>query len=441
MSRPNILYIHSHDTGRYIQPYGYAVPTPRMQKLAEEGVLFRQAFCAAPTCSPSRAALLTGMAPHNNGMLGLAHRGFGLNDYKQHLVHTLKQAGYHTCLSGTQHEAHDAALIGYDEVHREKGVPPEEGALQFLNNAPKQPFFLAAGWGLTHRNGAGDGKEPGFNQLESPLGDPRYVTPPTTLPDTPQTRQDMADYCVAANRLDTAYGKVFDALEANGLAENTIVICTTDHGVPFPHNKCNLTDHGLGVLLIIRGPHGFTGGKVIDGMVSHIDIFPTLCEQLEINTPDWVQGKSVMPLVRDETDQVNDEIYGEITFHAAYEPQRAVRTSRYKYIRRFDGRSKPVRSNVDRSPSRYLWEGQDWENQPVVEERLYDLIFDPTEGNNLVGQPHASEILNDMRSRLESWMKRTDDPLLNGSVPAPEGSRIDDSDWYAPGMPSRKTVE
>src|SRR5437763_15364561 len=78
---PNILYIHSHDSGRYLQPYGYAVPTPNLQKLAREGVLFRQAFSAAPTCSPSRACLLTGQFAHQNGMLGLAHRGFAMTDY------------------------------------------------------------------------------------------------------------------------------------------------------------------------------------------------------------------------------------------------------------------------------------------------------------------------------------------------------------------------
>jgi arylsulfatase A-like enzyme len=80
VTRPNILYLHSHDTGRYIQPYGHAVPTPHMQKLAEEGILFRKAFCAGPTCSPSRAALLTGASPHSCGMTGLAHRGWSLND-------------------------------------------------------------------------------------------------------------------------------------------------------------------------------------------------------------------------------------------------------------------------------------------------------------------------------------------------------------------------
>ncbi len=79
---PNILYLHSHDTGRYVQPYGHAIPTPNIQRLAEQGVLFRKAFCAAPTCSASRACLLTGQYAHSNGMLGLAHRGFSLRDYR-----------------------------------------------------------------------------------------------------------------------------------------------------------------------------------------------------------------------------------------------------------------------------------------------------------------------------------------------------------------------
>src|SRR5579885_602092 len=111
---PNILYIHSHDTGRYIQPYGWNVPTPSLQKLASEGILFRRAFSAAPTCSPSRASLLTGHCPHNNGMLGLAHRGFSLNDYSQHILHWLRPHGYRSTLIGVQHIAKDPQVIGYD---------------------------------------------------------------------------------------------------------------------------------------------------------------------------------------------------------------------------------------------------------------------------------------------------------------------------------------
>ena len=116
--RPNIVYLHSHDTGRYVQPMGHSVPTPNLQRLAEQGVLFRQAFCAAPTCAPSRAALLTGQSAHSSGMLGLAHRGFALTDYAQHLVTSLNATGYRTILAGMQHVAageDGPEVIGYDE--------------------------------------------------------------------------------------------------------------------------------------------------------------------------------------------------------------------------------------------------------------------------------------------------------------------------------------
>jgi arylsulfatase A-like enzyme len=99
-AKPNIIYLHSHDSGRYLQPFGHAVPTPNLQRLASEGVLFRRAFSAAPTCSPSRSALLTGQCPHRNGMLGLAHRGFSMNDYSKHILHTLRPAGYRSVLAG-----------------------------------------------------------------------------------------------------------------------------------------------------------------------------------------------------------------------------------------------------------------------------------------------------------------------------------------------------
>src|ERR1700676_90282 len=112
-AKPNIIYLHSHDSGRYLQPFGHAVPTPNLQRLSSEGVLFRRSFSAAPTCSPSRSALLTGQCPHRNGMLGLAHRGFSMHDYKRHIVHTLRDAGYVSVLAGLQHVAPKPEMIGY----------------------------------------------------------------------------------------------------------------------------------------------------------------------------------------------------------------------------------------------------------------------------------------------------------------------------------------
>ena len=126
--RPNILYVHSHDTGRYIQSYGFDVPTPNLHRIGSEGVLFRQAFSAAPTCSPSRAALLTGMCPHSSGMLGLAHRGFVLNDYRQHVLHTLRGAGYTSTLIGLQHVARAPETIGYDRSEQFPGSHVEQVA-------------------------------------------------------------------------------------------------------------------------------------------------------------------------------------------------------------------------------------------------------------------------------------------------------------------------
>ena len=153
-ARPNILYLHSHDTGRFVQPYGHQVPTPNIQRLADQGMLFREAFCAAPTCSGSRAALLTGQWTHTNGMTGLAHRGWTLNDYSHHLVHTLREAGYWSGLIGEQHLSVDPDVLGYDRVvdidttHVETVAP---AAVALLRERPPQPFFLSVGFFETHR--------------------------------------------------------------------------------------------------------------------------------------------------------------------------------------------------------------------------------------------------------------------------------------------------
>ncbi|MFQ6043019.1 MAG: sulfatase, partial [Candidatus Poribacteria bacterium] len=330
--------------------------------------------------------------------------------------------GYHSALSGVQHIARNAEIIGYDRILTAQGGKAAPTAVDFLSNAPLQPFFLSVGFGVTHRKFP----EPG------PAEDARYCLPPAPLPDTPETRQDMAAFKASAHILDQNIGDVLESLDKSGLAENTLVICTTDHGVAFPGMKCNLTDHGIGVMLIMRGPGGFTGGRVCDAMVSHIDIFPTICDLLEIEPPQWLQGNSMMPLIKGETDEINDEIFAEVTYHAAYEPQRAIRTRRWKYIRRFDERTVPVLPNCDDSPSKDVWLKYGWRERPVPQEQLYDLIFDQNETCNLVENSAMAEVLDEMRARLERWMRATDDPLLNGPVPAPSGARFNDPDGLSP---------
>ncbi len=433
MTKPNILYIHSHDTGRYIQPYGHAIPTPNLQKLAEDGVLFRRCYCANPTCSASRAALLTGQYPHQNGMTGLAHRGFSLNDYSRHILHTLRKAGYYSALAGMQHiiTGKRVEQIGYDRVLSTNSHDPNPAAIEFIKQKHARPFFLAVGYSDTHR----PFPEPG------PEDDPRYTLPPAPLPDTPQTRLDMAGFKASARRLDRSMGEVFQALADNGLADNTLVVCTTDHGIAFPRMKCHLTDSGIGVMLIMRGPGDFSGGKVIDGLVSHVDIYPTLCEVAGIDRPDWLQGVSILPLVNGSRDSVREEVHAEVNYHAAYEPQRAVRTDRYKYIRYYDKRQRPVLPNIDAGPSKSVWMEAGWSRRDPGNEALYDCIFDPYEIRNLADDPEYAEVLDDLSSRLARWMQATNDELLTGRVRAPAGAIANEVDAIDPDTTTAKTCE
>jgi N-sulfoglucosamine sulfohydrolase len=427
LAHPNILYLHSHDTGRFVQPYGYAVPTPRIQGLAEQGILFRQAFCAASTCSASRACLLTGQYAHTNGMLGLAHRGWSLHDYTHHIVHTLRTVGYHSTLIGEQHISKRPDVIGYDRVvkistSRVADVAPV--TIDILRNAPAEPFFLSVGFFETHR------------EFFQPVpGAEHYVRPPANLPDTAETRADMAAFTASARSLDRGVGAVLDALEDTGLARNTLVICTTDHGIAFPGAKATLSDRGIGVMLMLRGPGGFAGGKASDALVSHIDLFPTVCDILGIDHPDWLQGRSLMPIVTGVEEEVRDAIFAEGTYHAAYEPQRAIRTPRWKLVRRFGDRRLPVLPNIDDSPSKQVWLDHGYAEREQAPLQLYDLVFDPNEACNVADRPEHASVVEHLSTRLERWMRGTGDPLLDGPVAPPPGAEANDPSQRSAGDP------
>lgn len=426
MRAPNILYLHSHDTGRYVQPYGYPVPTPNIQHLADQGVLFREAFCAAPVCSGSRAALLTGQWTHQTGMTGLAHRGYRLTHPERHIVHTLREAGYWSGLIGEQHVSADPRDVGYDRVveldstkvsdvapaatrliaeRAAAGAGDEDGA--------GQPFFLSVGFFETHRE---------FFEPSS-VRDALYSRPPENIVDHARTRRDMASFKASARSLDQGVGTVLNALEEHRLVDDTLVILTTDHGLAYPDAKCTMYDRGIGIMLLIRGPGGFERGRVHDSLVSHLDIYPTICDVAGIDHPHWLEGRSLVPLVQGEVAEVRDEVFAEVTYHAAYEPQRAVRTARYKYMRRYDT-SHPGRvlANLDDGLTKDVMVAAGWDQITPPAEALYDLWLDPGEGDNRIDDPALEKVLADLRHRLHDWMVRTDDPLLDGPVPPAEGT-------------------
>jgi N-sulfoglucosamine sulfohydrolase len=418
---PNILYLNSHDTGRYVQPYGNAIPTPNIQWLADQGVMFRSAFCAAPSCSGSRAALLTGSYCHNNGMMGLAHRGFALYDYGQHIVRTLSDAGHHTELVGEQHVSQDPSILGYDVVHdidntTVGSVAP--AAIATLGSGISEPFFMSVGFFETHRSFF----------APSSVRDRVYSLPRPFLPDTPEIRQDVAAYKASARSLDHGIGAVLNTLHETGMDRRTLVICTTDHGLAFPTAKASLLDRGIGVMLIMRGP-GMPPGMAHYELVSQIDVFPTICEIAGIDAPPWVHGRSLLGLVSGtEAPGTRSEIFAELTYHAAYEPQRAIRTERFKYVRRFDDYPYSVLANCDDSPSKDAYLARGWAQRTVARESLHDLFFNPGEGRNVIDHPDYAPVADDLRGRLEHWMQETSDPLLDGPVLAPEGATLNAQD-------------
>jgi arylsulfatase A-like enzyme len=421
----NILFIHTHDTGRYIEPYGYNIPTPNLMEFAWESLVFRNTHCACPTCSPSRAALLSGMSPHSCGMLGLAHLGFEMNDYSKHMANFFKTAGMETVLCGVQHELHDGTKIGYDKVlqktPRSKNfqydVDNSKLAADYIKNT-KKPFFMWFGMFANHRK---------YIALENELTqrkvDPKYVALPHVIFDTGESRTDMAEYITTAEVSDNCAGEVLRAVKEAGIEDETIIIYTTDHGLPMPRMKCNLFDTGTGVSFIMKIPEGKRNGDVSDYLISQIDVFPTLCDLLNIEKPDWLEGKSFINVINEEPRDWDNEIFSEVNFHATYEPMRSIRTKRYKLIKKFDDYKKVMPSNIDDSPSKSLILENGYLETEVYDEMLFDLYLDPVERVNEINNPRYEAVYKSLSQKLKDNMVRTKDPLLEGQILLPKGAK------------------
>lgn len=411
----NFIYIHTHDSGREMQPYGVAAHNPALMKLAQESILFRNAHCVAPTCSPSRAAMLTGMTAHNSGMYGLAHRGFSMNDYSQHLAQFLGRNGYYTALIGVQHEAADPLIIGYNETHADhvkKGKPAIESdqrtleiALEFFESKrfENKPFFLSFGMRSTHRR-----------FMETDHSGDGFVRVPYAMMDNAENRHDYCEYLKTLDVTDYCVGKLLEKLDEEGLSESTAVMFTTDHGIAFPQMKGTLYDGGTGVALMFRIPG--IEPFVSDALVSHVDVFPTVCDILGLDRPDWLQGKSMMPIINGECEEINEYIFSETTYHATYEPARSVRTKKMKLIRFFEEDTKIRLPNIDASASKDTFISSPLHALQRPHEMLFDLAADPAERINLTGVPEYAEIYEVLSDTLHRHMVETQDPLLEGRL-------------------------
>jgi arylsulfatase A-like enzyme len=422
MRRPNILFMVSHDLGRHLGCYGVAtVRSPNLDRLAAEGVRLSNSFCVAPQCSPSRAALFTGRYPHSNGVMGLTHAGFGwdLNPGERHMADLLREAGYRTALVGVQHERRRAEDTRYDSVDLCRPVRTaqtvKDRAVACLEEMARgyAPFFLQVGFFEPHRRfdhgGATPDREAG-------------VTVPPFVKDEPSSREDFAAYQGAIRSLDTGVGGILDAVDRLGLRENTLVVFTVDHGMPFPLAKCSLYDPGLEVAFLARWPErGWNGGRVCDPMIPNIDMLPTMLAALGVETPGSVQGRSFLALLDGRPYGRRAEMFAEMTDHDYYDPMRCIRTETHKLIVFFSyakGYMNPTQQLRPLSAENDKWSAR-WPDCRHETVELYDLRSEPWEKTNRAQDPACAETRRRLLARLHDWMVETDDPLLRGAVTCP----------------------
>jgi N-sulfoglucosamine sulfohydrolase len=385
----------THDIGRHLHCYGRpSVVSPNLDALARDGVMFTGCFATAPQCSPSRASLASGMYPHTNGVMGLAHRGFDWELAVPHAAAVFAAHGFESHLFGGQHVTPRPERLGFTQVH------PVDAVAEVLARAEGRRLYLEVNFEETHR------------PYPPPGAPPPGLHIPGYLPNIPEAVEEMTAVENTISAMDATAGRFLEALDRAGRARDAFVVFTTDHGLAMPRAKCTLYDPGLEVALIARWPAGgVSGGRVQTRMVSNIDILPTLLEAAGVPVPGGVQGTSLS--------KGRDAIYAEKTFHSYYDPMRCVRTERHKLIRNFeqsfavevpgDIQAGPV---FRADPTRYS------RDRPSMVE-LYDLDADPLEMQNLAGRPEVAAIENELGDLLWRWMRETRDPLLDAPIRSP----------------------
>jgi arylsulfatase A-like enzyme len=426
--KPNFVVFIADDLGvGDLTPYGATdVRTPHMQQLAQEGLLFSQAFVASPSCAPSRAALLTGLMPARNGAEPNHSRP---RDEIKKLPAYLQELGYEVAAFGKVAHYNQGSLYGFDVVAGE-GFARHEGiklAVEFLHQRRSdKPLCLFVG---THW--------PHVPWPENEGYDPDQVHLPPTHVDTPATRRWRTRYYTAVSKADEHLGQVLAAVRQHLDPQRTYLFFTSDHGAQWPFGKWNLYDAGIRVPWIVAGP-GIPAASQTDALVSWVDLLPTLIELAGGTPPPDLDGRSFAPLLRGQRTTHRQEIYathsGDGNFNVY--PMRAVREGSWKYILNLHPEYQYAThinrtAGPDRADYFASWE-EAARTSPQAEaivarykqrprEELYDLAADPHEQHNLADRPEHAQRLAHLRAKLAAWMQAQGDtgrvygePLLLG---------------------------
>ncbi|MHB1559388.1 MAG: sulfatase family protein [Isosphaeraceae bacterium] len=441
--RPNVVIIIADDLARDdCGAYGNSkVRTPSIDRLAREGMRFDRAFVTTSSCSPSRSSILTGRYPHATGAEELH---WPLPADQVTFVERLKAAGYWTAAAGKWHlgpavknrfdlvrEANPSGFtsIGRNGATKRMTVGGSSAAqagcdqwVPVLKERPRdRPFFLWLASLDPHRD-----YQP--RSIPEPHRPADAVIPPY-LPDTPEVRADLALYYDEIGRLDHHVGEVLAELDRQGVVGETLVLFLSDNGRPFPRCKTTLYDSGIATPFLVRWPEHVPAGSRCGGLVSTVDIAPTVLKLAGIEPLPTFQGKDFGPMLTDPSARVRDPIFAERNWHDYAAHGRAARSERFKYIRNDDASlpltppADAVRSPTYRTMQRLNAAGTLTPAQRACfissrpREELYDLNADPHELVNLAGDPRFAEDLARMRKALETWEKETVDPPVGTLTP------------------------
>lgn len=463
-ARPNVLIAIADDQSYpHASAYGApAIETPAFDQVAKSGVLFRNAFTPAPGCSPMRAAFLTGREIWQIREAG-THASFFPRDLPV-FTEQLDQAGYHVGMTGkgwgpgkAEGWPHNPAGKAYSDrkMNAPKGIRSTDYAANFSDflreRESDQPFCFWFGCSEPHRTyERGIGEKNGV--------DPSKIDLPAFLPDSSQIRSDVADYMYEIEWFDSHLQRMLDELQKAGELDNTLVIVTSDNGMPFPRAKANLYEYGIHMPLAISWPAMIPAGQDNDDLVSLIDVTRTIFHAAEV-TPkqaDQLQGRSLLARYSsssDKTSPVRDAVYSGRERHSSSRyrslgyPCRCIRTKTHLYIRNFAPQRWPAGTpqkyaNAKYDQNRALVSGQrgkphggyhDIDDGPTLQwmianreqssvahlfaaavdrrpaEELYDITTDPACLKNLAGQPSAKEIKGNLSRRLSEYLAETGD--------------------------------
>ena len=436
--RPNILLCISDDQS-YPHASAYGEPviqTPVFDRIAREGVLFTQAYCASPSCTPSRGALLTGQ---DIWRLGEGGQLFGTLP-AAHPVYTdlLAASGYHV---GYIDKGWAPGSVEAGGRTSNPAGPKFKSFQDFMDQAPEgKPWCFWFGSHDPHRAYTkGSGIRSGM--------DPAKVRVPAAFPDTPEVRADICDYFFEIQRFDQQIGGMVQVLEQAGQLDNTVVVITSDNGMPFPRAKANLYDLGTRVPLAIRWPKRIPGGRTMDGFVNLMDLAPTFLELAGLAPPKPMTGHSLLPILTSQKSGIQepgrDAVFAARERHALCRadrhgyPSRMIRTKDFLYIRndepaRWPAGDPGIKTNegffgdIDGSPTKDVMIGQKESNARLFElsfgkrpkEELYDCQKDPGQLHNLAGDPEYQATLKELSARLTAYLKATGDPReTSGEAP------------------------